>query len=112
MIPFFLFYSQSIASLVSSYKEPDERTLAMASAITHVNRIVYGHTHQIRHELIGPVEHLNSGCWSPAFLDVECIQSIDQKTFVWLEPLAANERKASLLIFKEGGSREAIRRGN
>lgn len=112
MIPFFLFYSQSIASLVSSYKEPDERILAMASAITHVNRIVYGHTHQIRHELIGSVEHLNSGCWSPAFLDVECIQSIDQKTFVWLEPSQPNERKASLLIFKEGGSREAIRRGN
>jgi UDP-2,3-diacylglucosamine pyrophosphatase LpxH len=112
MIPFFLFYSQSISSLVSSFKEPDERILAMASAITHVNRIVYGHTHRVRHELIGTVEHLNSGCWSPAFLDVECIQAIDQKTFVWLEPSHHNERKADLLIFKDGTSREAIRRGN
>lgn len=110
MLPFFLFYSQSIASHVSSYKEPDERTLAMASAITGVNRIVYGHTHQIRHEVIGAVEHLNSGCWSPAFLDVECTQAIDQKTFVWITPGENNVRQAQLLMFKDGASREALRR--
>lgn len=107
-LPFFLFYSKSITSLVSSYKEPDERTLAMAAAITKVNRIVYGHTHQIRHEMIGAVEHLNSGCWSPAFLDVECTRSIDQKTFVWIEPDKAGHRQAHLLIFKDNKSAEAF----
>ncbi len=119
MLPFFLFYSQSITSLVSSYKEPDERTLAMAAAITNVRRIIYGHTHHIRHEMIGAVEHLNSGCWSPAFLDVECTKSIDQKTFVWLEPAALtaphsdgpkDERKAFLYIFKDGQATNAMRR--
>lgn len=108
LLPFFLFYSKSIKSLVSSYKEPDERTLSMAAAITKVNRIIYGHTHQIRHEMIGAVEHLNSGCWSPAFLDVECTKSIDQKTFVWISPDQAGHRQAQLLIFKDSKSSEAF----
>lgn len=114
LLPFFLFYSQSITSLVSSYKEPDERILTVSSAITRVRRIVYGHTHRIRHEMIGPVEHLNSGCWSPAFLDVECTKEIDQKTFVWITPSEkadSDERQASLLMFKNKTSKEIIPTG-
>jgi len=108
LLPFFLFYSNSVTSLVSSFKEPDERILSMASSITKVNRIVYGHTHLIRHEMIGSVEHLNSGCWSPAFTDVECTKAMDQKTFVWLEPNSEGGRRAHLLIFEDNGSREAF----
>ena len=104
MVPFFLFYSKSISSNVSSFKEPDEKTLAIASAITSVKRIVYGHTHIARHEIIGPVEHLNSGCWSPAFLDIECKKPIDQKTFVWICPNENNGRKAELRKFVSGQS--------
>lgn len=104
MIPFFLFYSKSIISNVSSYKEPDERILAIASSITSVKRIVYGHTHTPRHEIIGPVEHLNSGCWSPAFLDIECTKPIDQKTFVWIFPTENQLRKAELRKFVSGES--------
>ena len=102
LIPFFIFYSKSIISNVSKYKEPDEKILTMASAITGVNRIVFGHTHQVRHEIIGPVEHLNSGCWSPAFLDVECTKPIDQKTFVWIYPSdSSGIRVASVKKFDE-----------
>jgi UDP-2,3-diacylglucosamine pyrophosphatase LpxH len=108
-LPFFLFYSRSVVSLVSSYKEPNERILSTASAITNVQRIVYGHTHLIRHELIGSVEHLNSGCWSPAFKDVECTVAIDQKTFVWLEPNLKGSRQARVYIFDRNHSREAFR---
>jgi hypothetical protein len=108
LLPFFLFYSQSVVSLVSSFKEPDERILAMASAIMNVNRVIYGHTHHIRHEMIGSVEHLNSGCWSAAFLDVECTKSIDQKTFVWLEPDQKEQRKAQLYIFDGEKAQEAF----
>ncbi len=108
LLPFFLFYSKSVSSLVSGYKEPDEKILATAASITKVQRIIYGHTHITRHEILGPVEHLNSGCWSPAFLDVECTQSVDQKTFVWLSPEASGQgRQAQLLIFDQDGSREA-----
>lgn len=112
LLPFFMFYSRSVVSLVSSYKEPDERVLATASAITNVQRIVYGHTHVIRHELIGSVEHLNSGCWSPAFKDVECTIALDQKTFVWLEPTLKGNRQAKVYIFDQDHSREAFRAGH
>lgn len=104
LLPFFLFYSRSVNSLVSSYKEPDDRILAMSSAITKVNRIIYGHTHHSRHEMVGAVEHLNSGCWSPAFLDVECTKPLDQKTFIWISPSESNTRRAELMKFFEGKS--------
>lgn len=104
MVPFFLFYSKSIISNVSTYKEPDERILSIASSITAVKRIVYGHTHQARHEIIGPVEHLNSGCWSPAFIDIECTKPIDQKTFVWISPSENQQRRAELRKFVNGSS--------
>jgi UDP-2,3-diacylglucosamine pyrophosphatase LpxH len=108
LFPFFLFYSQSVVSMVSSYKEPDERILSTAAAITGVRRIIYGHTHFIRHEMIGAVEHLNSGCWSAAFLDVECTKPIDQKTFVWIEPGELEDRHARVFIFDGQDSREAF----
>lgn len=104
LLPFFVFYSKSISSMVSSFKEPDDRILAMASAITGTKRIVFGHTHHARHEIIGAVEHLNSGCWSPAFLDVECTKPIDQKTFVWISPQENGERQAELLKYVDSGS--------
>lgn len=102
LLPFFLFYSKSITSLVSGYKEPDDRILAMTSAITKVKRVVYGHTHQTRHEIIGSVEHLNSGCWSPAFLDVECTKPVEQKNFVWISPTEGGGRQAELFKFADG----------
>jgi UDP-2,3-diacylglucosamine pyrophosphatase LpxH len=108
LLPFFLFYSQSITSMVSNYKEPNEKILAMASAITRVKRIVYGHTHTARHELIGAVEHLNSGCWSPAFLDIECTKPIDQKTYVWIHPVHEGERHAEVYKFENLRSRQFL----
>lgn len=111
LLPFFLFYSKSVTSLVSGYKEPDDRVLAMASAITKVSRIVFGHTHHTRHEMIGSVEHLNSGCWSPAFLDVECTKPLDQKTFVWISPSEAGGRQAELFKFVEGKSELMVNPG-
>lgn len=108
MLPFFLFYSQSITSMVSNYKEPNEKILAMASAITRVKRIVYGHTHHARHELIGAVEHLNSGCWSPAFLDVECTKPLDQKTYVWIHPSQEGERQAEVYKFEDFKSKQFL----
>ncbi len=97
--PFFVFYSKTIVSEVASFMEPKEKVLTMASMITGVTRIVYGHSHIIRHEIIGAVEHLNAGCWSPAFTDVECTQPIDQKTFVLVEPGKQGVRIASVKTF-------------
>lgn len=101
LLPFFLFYSKSISSLVSSFKEPDDRVLHMTSAITHVQRVVYGHTHLTRHEILGSVEHLNPGCWSPAFADVECQKPIGQKNYIWISPSDRGHRVAELIKFAD-----------
>jgi len=111
LLPFFLFYSKSIISRVSNYKEPDDHILAMTSAITGVQRVIYGHTHLARHEYRGAVEHLNSGCWSPAFLDLECTKPIDQKTFVWIAEQSDGLRTAELFKFKNN-SWESLSRGS
>jgi UDP-2,3-diacylglucosamine pyrophosphatase LpxH len=95
-VPFFLFYSRSVKSEVHAYKEPQENILSLAGMITKVSRIVYGHTHIVRHELVGAIEHLNSGTWSPAFLDVECEKPIGQKTFVWIYPDESGLRVAKV----------------
>lgn len=98
LLPFFLFYSRSVISMVSSYKEPDDRILAMTALITKVKRVVYGHTHIPRHEIIGAVEHLNSGTWSPAFQDVEYKHPIEQRNYIWISP-GEGGRRAELLKF-------------
>ena len=98
LVPFFMFYTKSIVSLVSGYKEPDEKILAIAGYITGVSRIVFGHTHITRHEMIGSIEHLNSGTWSPGYLDIECTQPIGQKNYVWIYPNGeGSAREAKLL---------------
>lgn len=101
MIPFFLFYARSVTSLVSEYKEPSESLLAKQAEVAGVRRIIYGHTHIARHEFYGMVEHLNSGSWSPAFTNVECTESIEKNTYVWITPSADDPgvRKAELLQF-------------
>ncbi len=103
-LPFFIFYSKSISSSVVEFKEPREKILNLASMIAKVHRVIYGHTHLARHEIIGAVEHLNSGTWSPAFEDLECTKPIGEKTFVWIEPSAEDEniREATLKVFEKG----------
>ncbi len=84
-LPFFIFYSQSVVSKVADFKEPDDLALVSVGQIFLVDRVVHGHTHEIKHDYRGAVEYLNSGTWSPAFIDVECTQKIETKTFVWIE---------------------------
>jgi len=83
--PYFL-YSRNVHSYVYQYKKPDEERLAMAGMITNTKRIIFGHTHVLRHEMVGAIEHLNPGTWSPAFQDVECTRRDGQQAFVWISP--------------------------
>jgi len=102
LIPFFIFYSRSVTSEVHEFKEPRERILSLAGLITKVSRIVYGHTHIVRHEIIGAIEHLNSGTWSPAFLDIECKKPVGQKTFILIEPGPEGVREARVQQIRDG----------
>lgn len=102
LIPFFIFYSRSIVSDVHEFKEPRERILSLAGIITKVSRVIYGHTHIVRHEVIGAIEHLNSGTWSPAFMDIECEKPIGQKTFIFIEPGEDGMREARVFQIHDG----------
>ncbi len=110
LVPFFLFYSRAIRSNVTYYKEPQEKTLAISARVTQTKRVVYGHTHIVRHEVIGAVEHLNPGSWSPAFYDVECTRPLDQKAFIWIEPVESGRREARVYRFTGEGMAGAVRR--
>ncbi|MCB0422736.1 MAG: metallophosphoesterase [Bdellovibrionales bacterium] len=107
-LPFFFFYSSSVHSDVTEFQEPKEMTLKIVGLITKVSRIVYGHTHQPRHESIGAMEYLNCGTWSPAFRDVECERPFGAKTFVWIEPAKSGERAAAVLEFSNGKETKAF----
>lgn len=97
LLPPFMLYAGSVDSYVNYYKKPNEHILTTSGLITQVTRVIYGHTHDVRHELIGGLEHLNSGTWSPAFADVECTISQDSKTFIWITP---EEEARSAKVFK------------
>lgn len=103
LLPPYVLYSRSVQSFVHHYKKPSEHTLSMAGMITGVKRIVYGHTHVLRHEIIGAIEHFNPGTWSPAFLDIECTRAEEQRAYVWIEPVGeSGARSANLLRLKSG----------
>ena len=108
LFPFFLFYARSVSSAVSEYKEPREKILSMAGLITKVSRVCFGHTHIARHELIGAIEHLNSGTWSPAFLDIECKKPIGRKTFIYIEPGDNGMREARVYQIVNGEIRDVF----
>ncbi len=100
-LPFFIFYSRTITSDVQKYKEPREKVLTLSSLITGVKRVVYGHTHHPLHEIIGPVEHLNSGTWSPNFKDVECKIQNTKRNYILIKPNEAGDgRVASLEVWE------------
>jgi UDP-2,3-diacylglucosamine pyrophosphatase LpxH len=112
LAPLFIFYSKSVISQVANYKEPDDALLLNSAKINNVQRVVHGHTHEIRHEMRGAVEYLNSGTWSPAFTDIECKEKIDTKTFVWIEPQSISMvRRATVQVFEGNLSYEAFRTG-
>lgn len=105
--PYFL-YARNVHSYVHQYKQPDEEKMAMAGMITSTRRSVFGHTHVLRHEVIGGIEHLNPGTWSPAFLDVECTKKEGQNAFVWIAPSATGAmREAKLFLVKGENVQEA-----
>ena len=102
-IPFFIFYSRAFESQIVNYRSPKLKVFKIASQITRLKRIVYGHTHIWMHKHFEDIEHLNSGTWSPAFADVECTKPFFKRTLVWIEKVKDNpDRLAKLYQFVDG----------
>ena len=86
LAPFFIFYSSTVKNGVTGSKDPGEQRLRWISLLTQTHRVVFGHTHIVRHEIIGSVEYLNPGSWSPIFEDIECEKPLTKYAYVKIVP--------------------------
>jgi hypothetical protein len=107
--PPFVLYARSVQSLVTASQEAAFLAIPSISRITGVNRIIHGHTHHAAHVSSGQVEYLNSGTWSPAFLDVECTQPVGRKCFVWIKPAPGASEEGRVAELYEWKETEALR---
>lgn len=95
LAPFFIFYSSTGSSGIKGSKDPGEQRLRWIGILTSTNRIVFGHTHITKHELIGSIEYLNPGSWSPIFKDIECKEPLTKYAYIKIVP-DGEARSASL----------------
>ncbi len=101
LAPFFIFYSSTVKNGVKGSKDPGEQRLRWISILTNTSRVVFGHTHAVKHELVGSVEFLNPGSWSPIFKDIECTEPLTRYAYVKICP-EGEDRVASLKEWKDG----------
>ena len=86
LLPLFTAYSVGVKSQVFQGPMIGEEVAEMIHKITGCSRLIFGHNHEPEHNRIGPVEYVNSGFWSPAYREPECINRIGTQTFIWLKP--------------------------
>ena len=98
LLPLFVFYARSVQSEVDAAERAALLLAPISAQITKVKRIVQGHTHHECHQFTNGLEVINTGTWSPAYHDVECMQPYGRKCFAWIKPShpGAPEREACL----------------
>jgi UDP-2,3-diacylglucosamine pyrophosphatase LpxH len=102
LLPLFIFYARSVKSELAALAKDVMLSAPLAAQIARVSRVVHGHTHQERHHFYQGVEVLNTGTWSPAYLDVECTKPFGRKCFAWIRPTETGEgRTAELFEWKD-----------
>ena len=81
------------------------QTLAeLITKITGSELIVFGHNHEPEHRQVEGAQYFNSGFWSPAYAEPECINRIGTQTFVWIRSESADGgRVGHLLEWPPGG---------
>ena len=82
--PVVFIYAHSVHSSVFAAPLLSKTSAKLLSEITGVNRIVLGHNHVPECSKLDEIEYLNSGSWSPAYSEPECINRIGTPTFVWI----------------------------
>ncbi len=107
LFPAFAFYARSIRSGVQKSQEVAFNQMPVAAKIAGVKRVIHGHTHIAKHCIYSGIEHLNTGTWSPAFLDVECTKPYGKKCYAWIHPKENGESRVSELFeWSEKGSNQ------
>lgn len=104
LMPLLVFYARSVESNVGKTARQALDGSGRSCQIAGVRRLVFGHTHRELHTRLENVEVLNTGTWSPAYLDVECTKPMGKKTFASLRPTQdGSGRKAELFEWKDPG---------
>jgi hypothetical protein len=104
-LPPFVAYASSVNPTVFRQPLLSTERARLIAAITGAERVVFGHTHRPSRCVVGPVEYLNGGFWSPAFSDPRCTERVGTQTFVHIVPKPEGlGRDATLLEWPPGGS--------
>ena len=102
LAPFFIFYSSTVKNRVKGSKNLSGDKMRWVGLVTGTNRVVFGHTHEIKHEINGLIEYMNPGSWSPIFEDYECKKPLTRYVFVKISPNTEDDyRSASLKEWKD-----------
>lgn len=97
LLPFFTAYAIGVKSQVFQGPMIDNETADLLYKITGCTRLIFGHNHEPEHSRIGQLEYVNSGFWSPAYQEPECLNRIGTQTFIWLKSDdAVKTRRAEL----------------
>ncbi len=106
-LPFYVAYARSCRSEVAGTEGALKQRVGQLAKIAAVKRVVVGHTHRASARDVDGVVYMNTGHWSPAFNDVECLQPVGLNGFAWIRPGAAGARAAELRIWR-GGTSEVV----
>ncbi|MCB9666376.1 MAG: metallophosphoesterase [Alphaproteobacteria bacterium] len=95
LVPF-IFYAKQVRSDVDNLEGELRRRLPLLQRVTGVRRLVLGHTHVPRHDVLGGMEVLNAGTWAPAYRDVACTEPVWRRHVVRIRPTSTAGRRATL----------------
>jgi UDP-2,3-diacylglucosamine pyrophosphatase LpxH len=111
-LPPFVLYASSVNPTVFHQPLLTKERARLISAITGAERVVFGHTHRPGRCIVGPVEYLNGGFWSPAFSDPRCARRVGTQTYVHIRPKSDGPgRDAALLEWPPGGESPRLLEG-
>ena len=109
LAPLFFSYSYSVTSAVFNMTLLSVQQARLIAKITGCRRIVLGHSHEPEVRQLGETTYLNSGFWSPAYAEPECINRLGQPTFVWIKGDDDGGRRSAELLGWPPGAREPQR---
>ena len=109
MSPFLFVYSYSVNSTVFQKPLLDEGLSKLLEKITGVRQVVFGHSHEPEESQVGSLRYFNSGFWSPAYAEPECINRIGVPTMVWIRPVKGEGLRRGGLYSWPPGSTEPDR---
>ncbi len=100
-MPAFLFYARSVQSDIFKIERTLVEHAPLAAKIVKVRRVIMGHTHREFHTHVQDVELINTGTWSPAFEDPECLKKYGRTCFAWIRPDENQRRTCTLYEWQD-----------